>query len=268
MASKGIGSKGRIKLAKVIEAAKGVITPLVAAEALEVPRQEAGRLLSRWRKNGWLARVKRGVYIPVSLQDTSAEFAIEEPWLVVFRLYSPGYIGGFSAIKHWDLSEQIFETVSFFTTKVVSNRTPTIGNVKCKLKTINKKKNFGTKAVWIDSTKVLVSDPSKTLADCFDDPASAGGMGFIRDVFEDYLSSEFRDLPKIVLYAERMGNRTILKRLGFLMESMGLDKEIESLGIRDRLSKGLSLFDPTVTNDAVVSHWSLKVPRTWRAKGD
>ncbi len=97
MVSKGIGTEGRRKLAKMMSASKGVITPAITAETLGVSRQEAGRLLSRWRKNGWLKKVKRGVYVPVLLEDADSEFPIEEPWLVVSKIYSPGYVGGVSA---------------------------------------------------------------------------------------------------------------------------------------------------------------------------
>ena len=52
------------------------------------------------------------------------------------NLFSPGYIGGFSAIKHWDLSEQIFESTVYLTTKSVTKRKPIFGSIKFKLKTI------------------------------------------------------------------------------------------------------------------------------------
>lgn len=268
MNSKGIGTEGRRRLAKVISAAKGVITPVIAAKALGVSRQEAGRLLSRWQNSGWLKRVKRGVYVPVPLEDADSEHAIEEPWLVVSKVYGPGYVGGFSAVKHWDLSEQIFETVTFLTTKVVPERSPTIGGIKVKLKTISEKKNFATKTVWIDNVKVLVSDPTKTMADFLDDPSLAGGMRVVRDVFDEYMNSEYKDLPKLVSYAEKMGNRTILKRLGFLLETMGLSSEVEPLELKDRLSKGNSDFDPLVENDVIVNRWSLRVPRVWKKEYD
>lgn len=268
MKSKGIGTEGRLRLAKVIKAAKGVITPAITASTLNVSRQEAGRLLSRWRSNGWLKKVKHGAYVPVSLVDVDSELAIEEPWLIVSKIYGPGYVGGFSAVKHWDLSEQIFETVTFFTTRVVAERNPTIGDIRVKLKTISPKKNFGAKTIWIDNVKVLVSDPSKTMADFFDDPRLAGGMRVIRDVFEEYLNSEHKDLPLLVAYAEKMGNRTILKRLGFLLEAMGLSKEVDSLGLKAKLSKGYSNFDPLVENDLIVNRWSLRVPHIWKEEYD
>jgi len=65
-----------------------------------------------------------------------------------------------------------------------------------------------------------------------------------------------------------MGNRTILKRLGFLLETMGLSEEVEPLALKEKLSKGYSDFDPLVENDVIVSRWSLKVPQVWKAEYD
>ncbi len=268
MNSKGIGPEYRQKLAQVIKAAKGIITPQLVADTLKVSQQEGGRLLSRWSASGWVKKVKRGIYLPISVEDVRANHAIEEPWLVVSKIYSPGYIGGFSAIKHWDLSEQIFETVTFLTIKVVAKRDPVIGGIRVVLKTINPKKNFGTKTVWIDNVKILVSDPSKTIADFLDNPNLAGGMRVVLDLFEEYRNSEYFDLPLLVSYCERIGNKTTLKRLGFLLETMGFTEEIKKLSLEKKLSKGYSKFDPLVDNDVIISKWRLKVPKIWKTKYD
>ena len=43
----------------------------------------------------------------------------KEPYIIADGLYNPGYIAGFSAIKHWDFTEQIIESVTYFTSKNV-----------------------------------------------------------------------------------------------------------------------------------------------------
>src|ERR1700677_2413470 len=121
---KGIGTVSRGKLSKAINSSKGGLTPRSVSEALGVSRQEAGRLLSRWSDAGWLQRIKRGFYISIPVESSPDRLAIENPWVVVSKIFSPGYIGGFSAIKHWDFSEQIFETITFYTTKKIKDRHP------------------------------------------------------------------------------------------------------------------------------------------------
>ena len=178
----GIGKSYRNKLSLVLERNFAVITQNRVAETLNVPHQEAGRLLSRWCKNGWLKRLKRGAYVPVPLEMTSSAMVAEEPFLIVDALYAPGYIAGYSAIKHWDFSEQIFETTTYFTTRKIKNKYPFHGGVKYQLKTIKAYKLFGLKPLWFGSKKVMISDPSKTLVDILDDPKIVGGISIVCDV--------------------------------------------------------------------------------------
>ena len=75
MTDKGIGTEYRNKLAQVINVAKGLITPALVSKTLNVSLQEAGRILSRWNKQGWVKRIKRGVYIPIPAEDVTGEVA-------------------------------------------------------------------------------------------------------------------------------------------------------------------------------------------------
>ena len=96
------------------------------------------------------------------------------------------------------------------------------GGIKFKLKTIRPYKVFGTKTVWRGSVKIQVSDSSKTIIDLLDDPALGGGMRVIKDFFIEYWESGYRNIDRLIEYAEKMKNKTIFKRLGFLLEAGGL----------------------------------------------
>ncbi|MES2213051.1 MAG: hypothetical protein V4490_07965 [Pseudomonadota bacterium] len=268
MDSKGIGTVYRGKLAAVILASKGVITPNAAATTLEVPQQEAARILSRCCAQGWLKRVKRGVYIPIATENITGDTSIEEPWILADHLYAPGYLAGFSAIKYWDLSEQIFETTTFFTTTKIQNCNSLIGRTRFRLKHIPHHKLFGTKVVWNNNVKLLVSDATKTMVDLFDNPQIVGGMRIVKDIFTEYHASKFFDLDKLIEYSNRMNNKTIFKRIGFLMEIMGLEDLVEGCGLKNRISKGYSVFDTGLKNTKCVSRWNLKVPEVWVTKND
>ena len=100
----GIGKTGRTRLSKVLECNPRVITSATVSGILNLSLKEASRMLSRWCKNGWLYRVKRGVYISVPIDSTSSNIILEVPFVIAESIYQPGYIGGFSAIKLWDLS--------------------------------------------------------------------------------------------------------------------------------------------------------------------
>ena len=260
----GIGKKSRNRLKALMEASKGPLTPEFVSEVLSLSRFEAARLLSRWNEAGWLKRVKRGVYLLVQLENDPNSMAIEDSWQIAEKIFSPGYIGGFSAIKYWDFSEQIFEYTVYFTIKQVPLRKVVYGGIKFKLKTIKPYKIFGTKTVWRDSVKTQVSDPSKTIIDLLDDPALGGGMRTVKDFFTEYWESEYRNMDMLINYAEKMKNKTIFKRLGFLLET-GNFLESETINqLRKKISSGYSKFDTTMKNVHCIRKWNLKIPSSWR----
>lgn len=265
---KGIGSVYRRKLSKAAESSKGSLTPEHVCKSLNITRQEAGRLLSRWHKAGWLRKIKRGFYILIPVESSPDELSIENPWIIVSKLFEPGYIGGFSAIKHWDLSEQIFETITYFTTKNIKDRNPKYSGLKLQLKSIDKSKLFGTKTLWIESTKIQVSDPSKTLVDLLDDPSLVGGMRVVFDFFKTYFESEYKNMDLIIEYTLKMKNKTIFKRLGFLLELLSFSDEKVLNKIKINISKGYSNFDPAIKSVRIIKKWNLKIPNSWIAEYD
>ncbi len=59
-----------------------------------------------------------------------------------------------------------------------------------------------------------------------------------------FFSQEEIDLKKIKAYALKMGNLTILKRLGYVLEASGLLTQYEDVFKDTRLSRGYSVLDP------------------------
>jgi len=109
----GIGKRSRLKLAKLLRDTKGTISVEQATGSLDLSPKKAAKTLAWWAKQGWLSRVRRGLYVPVPLETRTGDVALEDPWLVAERLFAPCYIGGWSAAEHWDLTEQIFRGPGF-----------------------------------------------------------------------------------------------------------------------------------------------------------
>lgn len=245
-----------------------MLTAQSASRVLTLSRLEAARLLSRWHNAGWLKKVKRGVYWPVQLEEDPDETAIEYPWLIANSLFAPGYMGGFSAVKHWDFSEQIFESVVYLTVKSIAKREMIFSDTKFKLKTIKPYKVFGTKTVWRNSVKIPVSDPSKTIIDLLDDPPFGGGMRSVMDFFMEYWSSEYKNIDLLIKYARKMRNKTIFKRLGFLLEIKEIADSKTIKRLKKNISSGYSEFDPSIEGACVLRKWNLKISRFWKKEYD
>jgi len=265
---KGIGSKYRNMLAAILNKRMAIIDAKGVAEVLKISESEARRLLHRLNKSGWINRIKRGMYVPQPMDLVTENSALEDPLVIAEKIYSPGYVGGFTAIKHWDLSEQIFETICYFTTKKIKHREEVIGNTKFQLKNISPYRLFGTKTIWLQNIKVKISDPTKTIIDLLDDPTMVGGMSIVFDFFQEYMNSKFYDFKLLLDYGIKNKNKTVFKRLGFMMEAKGAATPEQLNMLLSKISKGLSLFDPALECASVVKRWNLKVPTSWKKEYD
>ena len=259
----GIGKEDRKRLSALFRETKGTISVDDAAGILKVSSGNAAKMLSRWAKNGWLSRVRRGLYVRVPLESRTADVPLEEPWIIADRLYSPCYIGGWSAAEYWDLTEQIFRTIVVMTTQKPKKRTLVIKGTSFMFRTISEKAFFGIKPVWRGQAKVSVSDPSRTIIDMLSDPKLGGGIRPTVDTFLSYLKSENKNIQILIDYAKRLGNGAILKRLGFLLERYAPEEEAALNECKSQLTKGNVKLDSTLQADKLITRWRLWVPESW-----
>ena len=179
--------EGRRRLARLVRAAGDVISVEGAAKVLDLDRSGAAKTLARWTNQGWLRRVGRGSYVPVTLDALENSFVLDDPWVLVPALFAPGYVGGRTAAQHWDLTEQIFNDVVVMTTRLVREKSQPRDGVTFTLKHVAKDKLFGTKPVWRGKSKTAVSDVHRTIIDMLDDPAIGAGIQHVGDCFSTYL---------------------------------------------------------------------------------
>ena len=265
----GIEKRNRLLLDKLHQEFQGPFTVTEVAKVLEMNASRTSRLLAHWASYGWLSRLRKGLYVTVPLGARSPAQWSEDPWVVAHRLFEPCYIGGWSACEHWGLTEQIFREIIVFTTRKVHSRRVTVKETPFLLRVIHPRKLFGTASVWRQQTKVQVSDPSRTVADLLNDPTLGGGMRFIAEVVENYFGSEHRDDPSLLNAISHLGNRTVCKRLGHIVETLGIDAPEVVSACRANLSKGYSLFDPKVkVKGPIVRRWNLRVNVAIRSRGD
>lgn len=259
----GIGKEDRKRLSEIFRETKGTISVKDAASILKVTSTDAAKMLSRWAKKGWLSRIRRGLYVRVALESRTADIPLEDPWIVANRLFSPCYIGGWSAAEYWDLTEQIFRTVVVLTTQKPRDRAPVIKGTSFMLRTISEKALFGTKPVWKGQVKVAVSDPTRTILDMLTNPKLGGGIRPTVDMFLSYLKSENKNIQLLTDYAKRLGNGAVFKRLGFLLERYAPYQEAALNECRAQLTKGNVRLDPSLEADRLITRWRLWVPESW-----
>jgi len=263
----GLKETGRKLLGKLLQESTESFTVAEAAHILSISRYHAASLLAAWAKHGWLHRVRRGLYIPISLQSISPEATPEEPWLIAHKLFSPCYIGGWTAAHHWGLTEQIFNSIYVMTTKKVHQREQNLNGVNFKIKTILPKKIFGTQSVWSGKAKIAISDPTKTVIDGLNDPAVFGGIRMVGDVLSAYIHTKEFNQEKLLKYAKTMENSAVFKRLGFLIEQLEFYASASiASACKSNLKSGYSQLDPNVKGNRLETQWNLWVPTLFTIK--
>lgn len=258
----GLGKLSRKRLADVLRSSKGCVSVSLVAETLSVSRGQARLYLSSWAKNGWLRRVRRGLYFPVDIAAETSDDSVLDPWVIASEIFSPCYIGGWSAAKHWDFTEQIFESTIVFTSRRLNQKEQSIAGLTFLIKKLTADKMFGHKSIWKDQIRVQVSDPHKTIIDMFDDPSIGGGIRSVIDFFQKYLSSSQCDLNILIQYAEKMNNKAIFKRLGFVLSKIKPDETRWITQCLSHLSQGNSQLDPASKGKRLI-----KKGRLWVTEG-
>jgi predicted transcriptional regulator of viral defense system len=261
---KGLGKKERDKYSALLRKSKATISVAQAEQILDMANDRAAMLLARLARKGWLKRIAYGVYIPVPPESPTSDIVVEEPFIIAQQLYDPCYIGGMNAANYWDLTDQIFQTITVMTQKKVRDRQPEIAGTKFLIHSIKASYFFGLKSIWLDNVKVSISDPTRTIIDMMIFPQFCGGLRFITDVLKSYFNSKNKNIELLTKYVELAENGAAIKRLGFLIERYYPNEEQLIIFCKDNITKGYSKIVPTIECVSLIKRWNLWVPSSWK----
>lgn len=228
---------------------------------------DAKKVMSSLIRKKWVLPLKRGLYgiVPLDMGMKGADSFILHNFVIASHLVEPYYIGYWSALNYHGHSDQIPRTIFIATTKP---KMPLVilDSDYCFV-TLQKRKFFGFQEIKIEGWKVNISSPEKTIADCLDHPEQSGGIDEVAKAI--YFNHKELDMGKIHEFAMMMGNMTILKRLGYILEASGLLENYKDSFIRFGPSKGYPALDPLSPKKGKFnSKWGLLVnfeinPNRW-----
>ena len=161
-----------------------------------------------------------------------------------------------------------FRTILVVTGKKMRSREPVIQGTPYRITVRAEDKLFGTTPVWRDQARVQVSDPTRTIVDVLDDPRLGGGMRNVADVLHEYFTGAHRDDDLLIVYADRLGNRAVFKRLGFVLEHLHVESPGLVAACLERRSAGLVALDPSVeAKGRIVRRWGIRANVTLGTPG-
>jgi predicted transcriptional regulator of viral defense system len=253
---RGLGDNETRLLSTLMANGKEIFTVDDAVLILDISRNSLDNLLYKLAKRKWILRIQKGKYLIIPLEAGYEANYLFDSFLIASFLIEPYYIGYWSALNFYGLTEQVPLTVFIASTK--RKRDFSLKKLQFCFIKISSKKFFGLSNQWILNKKIKISDKEKTIIDCLDHPEYCGGivevakgLWYGRDEFE---------YDKMLDYALMIGNRAVVKRLGYLCETVGVGDEAFIDRLRKQITRGYSKLDPnSLAKGEYKSRWNLYV---------
>ena len=233
--------------------------PMITSEEAEAflhSRVAAVNTLGRLARKGWLQRLENGLYLIIPLEAGPERKWSENTFLIASQLISPGAIAYWSALRFWNWTEQMPQVVFIQTPR--RKKSIVIQDMLYRFITVNEKHYFGMVSRPLEGMTVFITDPEKTLIDAAARPDLCSGIVHLAEVLRT--NEQTIDWRKLDQYLTQWGEGTVVKRLGFLVEVLGLHAPEALLPQwRNRLSQGISPLEPGAGQKGpVITRWKIR----------
>lgn len=210
---------------------------------------------------GWIERLERGKYIIIPLEAGPEREWSENPFIIASQLVQPATVAYWTALHHWQFTEQVPRITYVQTTARKLPSRKTVLGTAFQFVTVTERKYFGHKREFIGHQKYQIADPEKTLLDCLDGPDLAGG---IPEVVKALRQTDRIRWEVLDDYLIRLGSGAVVKRLGFLVERSDLpvpDREAHLTRWREQLTSGLAKLEPSSAKHPhrIDTRWRVRV---------
>ncbi len=214
-----------------------VFTMPEARRVLRMDGPRLRKLLFDLADSRWIERIEKGKYVLVPLDAGPSARYGTHPFIFARKMVAPYYIGFASALNYHGITEQVGKTVYVATTR---QRKPIdFHATRYCFVNLGKPRFFGFKEDWIGKVKFNISDVEKTVVDCLYLPEYGLGLPETVKAFKAK-----PDIGRMCDYALRMKNGSLVKRLGFLLDTLGVDEQMAK-ELSAEVSGGYCLLDAT-----------------------
>ena len=224
-------------------------------------------VLHRLEKKGWLKRLQQGVYLVVPLEAGPERAWSESPLVIAPYLIKPAAVAYWSALHYWQLTEQIPQVTIVQSTQ--RRRPVEMLGLRFHFVTVSERHFFGVTQRRLNGHLVSVTDREKTILDCADRPDLSGGILQLAQALP--VAGAAIDWPRLDEYLERWGGGAVIKRLGYLVESLQVPIPLRQERLRQwqqRLSSGIADLEPGAgRRGSIVTRWRLRVNVTLPVSG-
>ncbi len=163
---------------------------------------------------GLVAEIENGKYLLLGFEP---ERVLANPLFIGSHLVTPGYVSYWSALHTYGFTEQVPLIVYVATTR----KKPPVeyAGQRFRFVTIHPRKFFGYRREPVGGLPVLIADEAKALIDSLSEPEYAGGITEVAKALRAAIDTV--DLHTLVEYTNRLGDKTLGSRLGYLLGLLG-----------------------------------------------
>ena len=201
----------------------------------------AGKLIKR----NIISRLKQGKYIIIP-QEIGKDSKYIGNWYVAAReiVNSPDYyISYYSAMDIHNMVTHPVTKVFVNTPKQEYKKQKIAGGVIFEFTYISSKNLWGIKNFWVTkSEQVKVSDIERTIIDCLYRPQHCGGILEIAKGL--WMQKQKIDFDRLFSYAVKFNRIVVIKRLGYILESLGLKDTCYLNKLKSKINNRYYALDP------------------------
>jgi predicted transcriptional regulator of viral defense system len=218
--------------------------------------------LVRWRRQGRIVRVKRGVFVRLD-PPGSANGALPDFIAIASRMAPDAAVAYHTALECLGFAHSTFERLTFVTwtkTKPASFRNRRFVPVRPRASLLTTHRG----EPWIERAEragieIRVTSLERTVVDVLDRPELAGG---VEEVWRSLLSVPALDPDTLEKYVTILGSRTLAAKVGFFLERRREDLVVPA-ALLERLHARIprnAVYMDRRRKGRLVSRWALVVP--------
>jgi predicted transcriptional regulator of viral defense system len=184
----------------------------------------------------------------------------EDPWLLARELFSPCYIGGWTAAQHWEFTEQLFR--STFVASAASSRRSEIEVARTffHVAHVPLAQVDMAELLWRGRERVRVSSRELTIVDALVTPAWMGGVRHLAEVLSTYHGDAHWNPSRLLRLLQQRHAGAAYKRLGWLAEALFPDEHEIIAACQAGKTAGLVALDPAVkAAGRIAKRWGLRI---------
>jgi len=253
----GLGPKEAELIATIGGTGRRVFSVSEASELMGVSNVHVSKLVHRLVQKKKLQRIEKAKYLLIPPEAWKIGKYTEDGTIVASRLITPYYLSYWTALSFYGWTEQISRTFFVAITKI--KKPVELKWIKIRFVKLRPNRFFGFEEHWVGSQKVIVADKEKTIVDCLDQPRYCGETVEVAKGL--WNGRKELDYAKLLDYSLRMKNGAIIKRLGYLLDMLEINKPKIRKELLKNKTPNLAILDPGHKGSTGIQNkeWNLRV---------